>query len=283
MRQEIMERLNLNTALTIDLLTSFLAEEVRKADFERAVLGLSGGIDSALVAYLATRALGRENVFAVLMPYRTSSAASLSDAAKVVEDLGIAHATIPITEPVDAYFRAVDKHFNEAANALRRGNRMARERMATLFDFSAALRGLVLGTSNKTELLLGYGTQFGDMASALNPIGDLFKCQVRQLSKAVGVPKSILDKTPSADLWENQSDETELGFAYDFADEILYQLVDMRRSLDEMVALGYERGALHEIMRRVQGNQYKRLTPIIAKLSQRTIGVDFRYLRDIGR
>jgi NAD+ synthase len=280
---EIAEKLRLDARLTADVLVAFLREEVQKAGFQRVVLGLSGGIDSALVAYLAVRALGAENVIAVMMPYKTSSAASLSDARDVVADLSLQPHVVSITAPVDAYFDNIEQAYGESVPPLRRGNRMARERMCTLFDLSAAFGGLVLGTSNKTELLLGYGTQFGDMASALNPVGDLYKCQVRQMSAAVGVPQSILNKAPSADLWEDQTDETELGFGYDTADEVLYQLVDMRLTLQEMVERGYSLELVQTVARRVARNQYKRKPPIIAKISGRTVGIDFRYLRDWGQ
>jgi NAD+ synthase len=277
----IEQKLQFNTTLAMDVLIRFIREEVQKSGFERVVFGLSGGIDSALVAYLASRALGKEAVHVVLMPYETSSPNSLRDAQEVVDDLGLNAYILPITAAVDAYFAGVETELGEAS-ALRRGNRMARERMATLFDISAHVGGLVLGTSNKTELLLGYGTQFGDMASALNPIGDLYKYQVRQLSAAIGVPQSILSKAPSADLWAEQTDERELGFGYDEADEILYQLVDMRLTGVELVARGYPSGLIEQIERRMTQNQYKRRMPVIAKLSSRTVGVDFRYLRDWG-
>ncbi|SFU78794.1 NAD+ synthase [Alicyclobacillus macrosporangiidus] len=282
MRPEIERRLRLNTDLAARVLTAFIREEVEKAGFQRVILGLSGGIDSALAAYLAARALGPERVQAVMMPYRTSSPASLEDARRVVDDLGLPALTVPITPAVDAYFEQMDALLGEPAPPLRRGNRMARERMATLFDLSAHFGALVLGTSNKTELLLGYGTQFGDMASALNPIGDLYKYQVRQLAAAVGVPPSILNKAPSADLWEDQTDERELGFGYDEADEVLYQLVDLRLSVEEIAARGYDERFVRLLAGRVRRNQYKRKPPIIAKLSGRTVGVDFRYLRDWG-
>lgn len=282
MKEDIASRLQINTGITLDALKGFLRDEVTKSGFKKVVFGLSGGIDSALVAYLATLALGKDHVHAVMMPYETSSKASLGDAQKVVDDLNIPFTIVPITEPVNSYFANVDNILAQKATPLRRGNRMARERMCTLFDFSAYLGALVLGTSNKTELLLGYGTQFGDMASALNPIGDLYKCQIRQLSKAVGVPSSILEKAPSADLWEDQTDEKELGFTYDDADEILYQLVDMRLSADEIVEQGYNAQLVNTLMRRVMRNQYKRKPPIIAKVSGRTVGIDFRYLRDWG-
>ncbi|GMA56292.1 NH(3)-dependent NAD(+) synthetase [Alicyclobacillus sacchari] len=282
MRPDIEQALCLREDLTASVLEGFLRDEVRKVGFERVVFGLSGGIDSALSAYLATRALGREQVHAVLMPYRSSSPSSLADAMEVVRDLNIPHTVVEITGPIDAYFEQMDKLLGKQASPLRRGNRMARERMVTLYDLSAAMNALVVGTSNKTELLLGYGTQFGDMASAINPIGDLYKCQVRQLSAYVGVPQSILNKAPSADLWADQTDEKELGFTYDDADEILYQWVDLRLSPDEIVERGYDESLVRHIVQRVQRNQYKRKPPIIAKLSGRTIGIDFRYLRDWG-
>ena len=282
MHDEIFQQLQLNDAITMEILTAFVREEVQKSGFKRVVFGLSGGIDSALVAYLAVVALGKDAVHAVLMPYATSSENSLSDAKAVVQDLDIPHSIVDITNPVDAYFHTVNQILGDNPSALRRGNRMARERMCTLFDFSAHLNALVLGTSNKTELLLGYGTQFGDMASALNPIGDLYKCQIRQLSAFVGVPNCILTKAPSADLWENQTDEAELGFGYDEADEVLYQMVDLRYTPSEVVAEGYPEPLVRKLVNRVARNQYKRKPPIIAKVSSRTVGIDFRYLRDWG-
>ncbi len=282
MKAEIENRLRINPGLTMDALHGFIREEVVKSGFRNVVFGLSGGIDSALVAYVAVGALGRESVHAVMMPYETSSTASLSDAQKVVDNLGITHYTVPITDPVNAYFTTVNKMLGVSSTPLRRGNRMARERMCTLFDLSAHFQALVVGTSNKTELLLGYGTQFGDMASALNPIGDLYKCQIRQLAAAVGVPDSILQKAPSADLWENQTDETELGCTYDDADEILYQLIELRLTVEELVELGYSRDLVQMLTTRVMRNQYKRRPPLIAKVSGRTVGIDFRYLRDWG-
>ncbi|MCL6636799.1 MAG: NAD+ synthase [Alicyclobacillus sp.] len=282
MRPDIQRKLHVNTDLATAVLTAFIREEVEKAGFHRVILGLSGGIDSALAAYLAVRALGPQAVITVLLPYRTSSPASVRDAQAVVDDLGVTSLTVPITGPVDAYFATIDELLGSAAPPLRRGNRMARERMCTLYDLSAHFEALVLGTSNKTELLLGYGTQFGDMASALNPLGDLYKCQVRQLAAALGVPRSILEKPPSADLWADQTDERELGFTYDDADEVLYQLIDLRLSPADLVARGYDAAFVQRLVQRVARNQYKRKPPIIAKLSGRTIGVDFRYLRDWG-
>jgi NAD+ synthase len=167
---------------------------------------------------------------------------------------------------------------------MRRGNKMARERMTILFDHSARLGALVLGTSNKTELLLGYGTLHGDMASAVNPLGDLYKTQVRQLSRHLGVPAVIVEKQPSADLWEGQTDEAELGFTYEEVDKVLYLLVDQRYEVSEVTAAGlFDEKFVRAVARRIQTSQYKRRLPVIAKISSRTIDRDFRYARDWGR
>ena len=269
--------LTLDAPLTVKFLQLFLAEEVRKVGFQRLVLGLSGGIDSALAAYLAVGALGRENVRVVSMPYKLSSPDSLAHARLVADDLGLDMLVEPITPMVDAY---LDSHPD--ASKLRQGNLMARMRMVTLYDHSAAWNALVLGTSNKTELLLGYGTQHGDLASALNPLGDLYKTQVRQLSRHVGVPAPVIDKPPSADLWEGQSDEAELGFTYDEVDRLLLALVDERRSPAEAEALGFARPMIETVLRRIRLNQFKRRTPLLPKISARTLDKDFHYLRDWG-
>jgi NAD+ synthase len=269
--------LQINAALVRRILVGFIANEVRKVGFQRVVLGLSGGVDSSLVATLAAEALGAENVLAVIMPYKTSDPKSRSDARQLVQQLGIHHLESDITPQIDAYFARFPD-----ADQTRRGNKMARERMSILYDQSYAWRALVIGTSNKTELLLGYGTIYGDMASAINPIGDLYKTQVWQLAEAVGVPTSIVRKAPSADLWSGQSDETELGFQYRMIDELLYYLVDRRYSVEELKQLGFEPSFIEEIVRRVRDNQYKRRLPVIAKLSSRTIDRDFRYPRDWG-
>ncbi|RPH37405.1 MAG: NAD+ synthase [Planctomycetota bacterium] len=261
------------------VLVGFLENEVRKAGFERVVVGVSGGVDSSLAAYLAAEALGPQNVWGIQMPYRTSSPESAAHGRLVVEALGIQHLTVDISPMIDAYFAAVPD-----ADQMRRGNKMARERMTILYDHSARLSALVLGTSNKTELLLGYGTQYGDMASAINPLGDLYKSQVWQLARHVKVPDVIVEKEPSADLWAGQTDEAELGFTYEEVDRLLYLLVDERYEVADLIGeAGLDERFVRAAYRRVQTSQYKRRLPVIAKISARTIDRDFRYARDWGR
>jgi NAD+ synthase len=273
-----MTETRLNTGLLREILVGFLREEIGKVGLGKAVLGLSGGIDSALVAFLAAEALGPENVHAFIMPYRTSNPESEAHARLVAQHLGIHHEVIEITPMLDAYFA----QFPEA-DAMRRGNKMARERMTILYDHSAALGALVLGTSNKTELLLGYGTLYGDMASALNPIGDLYKTQVWQLAAAVGVPRVVVEKQPSADLWAGQTDEQELGFSYREVDQLLYRLVDLRMTRSELLAEDFSAPFIDRVEGMMRNSHFKRRLPVIAKVSNRTIDRDFRYARDWGK
>ena len=273
-----MSTLRINTSLVRRILVGFLQDEIWKVGAKRAVLGLSGGIDSALVCHLAAEALGPENVHAICMPYKSSNPESEAHARLVAQASGVRYSVVEITPMVDAYF----DQFPDADN-MRRGNKMARERMTILFDHSALHGALVLGTSNKTELLLGYGTLYGDMASALNPIGDLYKTQIWQLSEEVGVPKPVIEKKPSADLWAGQTDEEELGFTYREVDELLYRMVDQRATPEELVACGFAAEFVNSIYNRVQNSHFKRRMPVIAKLSNRTIDRDFRYSRDWGK
>ncbi|WP_448335796.1 NAD+ synthase [Bellilinea sp.] len=269
--------LTINTDLTRRILTGFIRSEITRMGFSRAVIGLSGGIDSAVSCFLAAEALGGENVLAVRMPYRTSSADSLEDAQKVIEAAGVQSLTVEITPMVEPLFQ----RFSDMDN-MRRGNIMARQRMIILYDQSAAFNGLVVGTGNKTEILLGYTTLYGDSACALNPIGDLYKTQLRQLAEALGVPESIRRKAPSADLWAGQTDEGELGYTYAEVDRLLYLLVDQRYTPQECIEAGFEPSFVHRVVERMRRNQFKRILPPIAKLSNRTIGYDFLYLRDWG-
>ena len=273
----ILDQMDINTDLGKLILTGFIRSEVHRVGFTRGVIGLSGGIDSALSAYLAAEALGAENLLGVRMPYAASSPESLQHAQLVIDDLGIPSETIEITDMVEPLFAL----FPDMSD-LRKGNIMARTRMTVLFDQSAAFNGLVMGTSNKTEMLLGYSTQFGDSAAAIQPIADLYKHQVRQLARAVGVPDVIIDKAPSADLWPGQTDEDELGFSYEDVDQVLFLLVDQRFTVDEAVAAGLDRAFVERIWNTIRRTQYKRAMPIVAKLSQRTTGYDFLYMRDWG-
>ena len=269
--------LTINTKLVCTLLRRFIQSEVTRIGLQRVVIGLSGGIDSALVAYLSAEALGAENVLAVRLPYKTSAQDSLDHAQLVIDDLKLPSKTIPITDMADGLISKETDLSN-----VRKGNILARCRMIVLYDQSEDFKGLVIGTSNKTEILLGYSTLFGDSACAINPIGDLYKAQIRQLSRAVGVPQPIIDKPPSADLWVGQTDEAELGFTYVEADRLLFLLVDQRYTPEECIAAGFDEKFIRAVVNRIRRYQYKRVMPPIAKISSRTFIYDFLYLRDWG-
>jgi len=267
----------INCEVVRGILTRFIRNEVGKFGFERVVVGLSGGVDSSLSCFLGADALGNQGVIGVLMPYKTSSPESIADARLVVQQLGIQSVEIDITPQIDAYF----ERFPDA-DRMRRGNKMARERMTILYDLSMTHKALVLGTSNKTEFLLGYTTLWGDMACAINPIGDLYKTQVRQLAAHLGVPEQIVKKPPSADLWRGQTDEEEMGLKYEEVDRLLFMMIDERRPRAELERQ-FDPAFVDRVARMVQGSQYKRRLPVIAKISARSIDRDFRYSRDWGR
>ncbi len=269
--------LSLNTSVVRKILVDFIRDEVHNAGFTKGVVGLSGGVDSAVVMTLAAEALGADNVHAIMMPYRTSSKASVRDAQTLVNQLAIHSEEVDISAMVDMYISNVPE-----TEKTRRGNLMARQRMIVLYDISARENALVIGTSNKTELLLGYGTLHGDMACALNPIGDLYKTQIWQLAKAIGVPDQIIDKKPTADLWEGQTDEGELGFSYKSVDDLLYHMIDERHTNEELIERGFEKNFIEKVRRLIKYSQFKRRLPLIAKVSHRTINIDFRYARDWG-
>jgi NAD+ synthase len=268
-------------AMTIDcefavrILTRFIKDELSKSGFKKGILGLSGGLDSSVVAFLAAKALGPKNVIGLIMPYGRRFGREVKDARDVARLLRIKSRTIDIAPQVDLYFK---KH--PTGSRVLRGNKMARERMSILYDHSARERALILGTSNKTEILIGYGTIHGDMACAINPLGDLYKTQVRQLADHLGVPEKIRAKLPTAGLWAGQTDESEIGMTYAEIDEILYHLVDERESRNEVIARGFKKSRVEKILAMIKGSEFKRQLPPIAKISSRTVGHDFLYPYD---
>jgi NAD+ synthase len=274
-RGAVGRRLDLNAPLAVAVLTDFIRDAVAGSGTSGVVLGLSGGVDSALAAALAAAALGPRRVHAFLLPYRTSNPASEADARAVAEQLAVERRVIDISPMIDAYF-AIETDAGDA----RRGNKMARERMTILFDQAKKLGCLVLGTSNKTEILLGYSTVFGDNASSLNPLGDLYKRQVWQLAAHLGLPPQVLAKPPSADLWPDQTDESELGVTYEVADEVLYLLFDLGLRPPEVVERGYEAAAVERIVRLEEANRYKRRLMLIGRLSGSAINLDQEIPRD---
>ncbi len=281
---DLPSELAIDTDIARRVIGEFIRGQLEQAGFERAVLGLSGGIDSAVVGYLVAEAIGPERLLAVMMPYRTSSPASRADAESVIAALGCASDLVDISPMVDGYFGSDTAPGAEgtdggAATPLRRGNFAARMRMSVLYDRSVTWGGLVVGTGNKTESLIGYTTLFGDSASAFNPIGDLYKSQIRQLAVALGVPDAIVRKPPTADLWPGQTDEIEGGFSYPVLDRLLFWRIDKRRSMEEMAELGFEPALVERVDRLVAGSEFKRQVPPIAKLGPRTAGVDYLYPR----
>ncbi len=264
--------MKINGAFVEKVLTRFIREELGRFGFSKGILGLSGGLDSAVCAILAARALGPENVLALIMPCGAGFPADVADADGLARVLGIRTETIDIAPQVEAYFSRYPTD-----SCVLRGNKMARERMSILYDFSARERSLILGTSNKTELLIGYGTIHGDTACAINPMGDLFKTQVRELGAWLGVPKPILEKNPTAGLWPGQTDEGELGITYAELDAVLYELADRRKTVAEIVALGFKAEVVGRVADMVRKSEFKRKLPPIAKISSRSVGHDFLY------
>ncbi len=275
-RAEVAGRLKLNAELACSTLAHFLKDGIESAAASGLVVGISGGVDSALAAALAVRALGHERVHAFFLPYRESNPQSRVDAQAVADRFSLALRTIDLTPQIDTYFEREEPD----ADRVRRGNKLARERMSILFDLAKKHGCLVLGTSNKTEILLGYSTVFGDNASSLNPNGDLHKQQVWQLAKHLGVPESVIAKPPSADLWPGQTSAGELGFDYQIADEVLYLMFELGLLPDEIVERGYPAEIVAEIVRREKQNRFKRRLMLIARLSNSAVNLDREIPRD---
>jgi len=260
------------------VLCSFIREELHKFGFGKGIIGLSGGLDSSVCAALAARALGGKNVLGMILPYKNTFGEDVKDARALARKLGLRTRLLDISPMVDAYFSRFP-----TADRVRIGNKMARERMSILYDHSVLEKALILGTSNKTELLIGYGTIHGDMACAINPLGDLYKSQVRALGAYLRLPARILKKMPTAGLWPGQTDEDEIGLSYSELDAILFELVDERRPVKEVIASGFKREAVEKIERMIIGSEFKRKMPPIAKISSRTVGHDFLYSYDRNR
>jgi len=258
-----------------EYLSHFIEDEVKKTGIQKVVLGLSGGLDSAVVAVLAHRVF-KDDLLCVKMPSQYSSQNSLDDADALCFDFGMRVETASIEPMLSAY-----EKMNPNLDNLRKGNFSSRMRMATLFDISARENALVLGTSNKSELMLGYGTLYGDLASAINPIGDLYKSEVFELARYLKVTKSIIEKPPSADLWDGQSDEDDLGYTYANLDAAMKLYVEERLSPEEILKQGIDKTMLDMIISKIFRNHFKRKMPVIAKLTSRTVNHDFNYPRDI--
>jgi len=267
-----------NAPEVVSVIIGFIRRQLEQTGFERLVVGVSGGVDSATVAHLAVRAVGPDSVLAVRMPYRSSAAESETDALRVVEALGCDSQRVDITPMAEPMLTLIGDG-DEADVRVRRGNVLARLRMIVLYDRSAAFDALVCGTSNKTEALLGYGTLHGDMAAAIQPIGDLYKSQLRAVATELGVAPEIVIKPPSADLWPGQTDEGELGATYDDLDRILYALVDRRWTVERCVGAGLDEALVRWTAERVARHEFKRQTPPVAKVSLRTPGIDHLYPR----
>jgi NAD+ synthase len=265
----------INCDKTIEKLVGFIKHELSETGLSRLILGISGGVDSTLVAYLSVRAVGPENLVGVILPYKSSNPENERDADMLIKHLGLKKYRVDITPQVDIYF----ERFPDA-DKIRRGNKMARERMSVLFDISALENAVVIGTSNKSEILLGYGTIFGDLACAFNPLGDLYKTQVRALARYMGVPDNIIGKTPSADLFSGQTDEGDFGFSYEDVDRLLYQLVERGLNPEQCEEEGFDRAMIRKVIHMMIANEFKREAAPIAKLSDSATGIDFRCPRE---
>lgn len=267
--------LTLDPPLTVGLLTNFICSQFESKGFHDAVLGVSGGVDSALGVALLVTALGSEHVTGLAMPAAQSDPQSLNDARLVASVFGIQLVEKPIGKLVSDLFDG-----DKGVDRVRIGNAAARLRMIRLFDYSQKHHALVVGTSNKTEMLLGYGTWHGDLACAINPLGDLYKSQVWALADWLGVPEAIVNKPPSADLWKGQTDEGELGFTYEEVDRLLYLLVDRDYSVESLYDLGFKPAFVRHVVDLIAKSQFKRSLPSIPKLSMKTVGIDFHLARE---
>jgi NAD+ synthase len=252
---------NIKPKIVAKKLIDFISDVTASKGFGKVVLGLSGGLDSTVVAYLSKAALGKENVIGILMPYGRLSNEASQHAGKIIKILKIRTERVDITQMIDAYFKKIKTPDN-----IRRGNKMARERMSILYDLSEKYNSLVIGASNRTELLLGYSTVYGDSACAINPVGSLYKTQLKCLARYLRIPSYILNKPPSADFWHGQTDEDELGYMYEAIDKLLFFMFDKRLANSELVQKGFSPGFIQDIRKRIKRNRFKSQLPVAAKL-----------------
>ncbi len=255
-----MKDFRINKRIVTKKLIKFISDTTASKGFKKVILGLSGGIDSTVVAYLSRAALGKENVTAVLMPYGKLSNEASQHAVKIAKILNIKTERVDISHMIDAYFKKT-----KTPDKTRRGNKMARERMSILYDLSEKYNSLVIGTSNRTEILLGYGTIHGDCACAINPIGNLYKTQLKDVAKYLDVSSYVLNKPPSANLWHGQTDEDELGYTYEEIDRLLFFMLDKRLTSNELAQKGFSREFIQNIRQRIKKNKFKSQLPVIAK------------------
>jgi NAD+ synthase len=270
--------MKINAPFVEKVLCAFIREELSRFHFKKGIVGLSGGLDSSVCASLAAKALGPKNVLGMILPCGDNCSEDVKDARRVARRLGLRSQVVDISPMVDAYFSRYPTQ-----DRIRIGNKMSRERMSILYDFSAKEKALILGTSNKTELLIGYGTIHGDMACAINPLGDLYKTQIRDLAVHLGLPQKILKKRPTAGLWPGQTDEEEIGLTYAEIDQVLFLLVDERKAKEDVIAAGFAKESVEKILTLVKNSEFKRKMPPIAKISSRTVGHDFLYPYDRNR
>jgi NAD+ synthase len=273
-----MSVLDLNYPLVEKFITYFIKEESLSNKFKSGVIGVSGGVDSALVAALSVKALGSKNVFGLIIPYKLSSPESAEDAVMLCKKIGIDYEIINISEIAESYFKHVAN-----IDKVRVGNYLSRIRMSILFDKARERDSIVVGTSNKSEIMLGYTTWYGDIAAGIYPIGDLYKTQIFALSKYMKIPEKIVKKEPTADLWPGQRDEDELGAPYKTLDEIMYYFIDERKKEKEIISMGFDSAIVKNTIKRIYGTQFKRTLPPAAKFSSRTLGLDFLYPHDVNK
>jgi len=256
-----MEDLRIDSERVKEKIVEFIQKQVKEAGLSKAVVGLSGGLDSSVVAYLAKEVLGAENVYGIVLPSKTTSKEDVEDAKEIIKTLGINPVEIDIAPVVDSLLTSL-----KDTDKIRKGNIMARTRMIALYDQAAKYKALVLGTSNKTELLLGYFTKYGDGGVDLEPLGDLYKTQVRQLAKDLGVPEKVSKKAPTAGLWPGQTDEGELGFTYEEVDKLLCHMFDEKKNDEELIKLGFKKEFIEKIRDKIKNTEHKRKPAPIARL-----------------